>query len=487
MRLLTFALAAGAAWTCGAGAALALEITSGLTKQQVIQRGPDNTGTVVLEGTATAPGVLKVTVKRGMSALPYFSDVEIARVSAGKWSVRVGSIPAGGPYTLFLSRFDDAARAAGGQRTSQTSVSGFYVGDLWVLAGQSNMVGRAELVFLETNNSSTMVLRPDDAWDRASEPLHERRERYGLTIGAGLGLAFANELYGRTKVPIGLIPCAKGGTSLWEWDPALRDQGRESLYGNMLARVKLAGGKVAGMLWYQGESDARPDRTGEYLGRLKKFVAAVRADFDQRELPVYFAQLSRNVAEENETRHGGTWNAIQEAHRVAAREIPHTGMVAGVDLELMDPIHLDTESLKRLGRRFAKLVCASQHRGYPDCAALKRGPDFIGARWDHPNQLRVSFGGVNGGLTAPGRIQGFTILDGDGKPLPVVFRVRRAPGRGSEILLDLAQRYEYPDALMLQYGRGLDPVCNLTDGEDMAVPAFGPVRLPPRPSLPGAP
>ena len=35
-------------------------------------------------------------------------------------------------------------------------------------------------------------------------------------------------------------------------------QGGDSLYGGMLRRFELAGGRVKGVLWYQGESDANP-------------------------------------------------------------------------------------------------------------------------------------------------------------------------------------------------------------------------------------
>ena len=45
-----------------------------------------------------------------------------------------------------------------------------------------------------------------------------------------------------------------------QWNPAKKEQGGNSLYGSMLRQVKLAGGKVRGVLWYQGESDAMERR-----------------------------------------------------------------------------------------------------------------------------------------------------------------------------------------------------------------------------------
>jgi len=181
-------------------------------------------------------------------------DKEVARVQAGEWAARIADLPTGGPYRIEL-----ALAGEGGEQVA--AVDYVLVGDLWILAGQSNMVGRAELKDVEQPDELVHVLKPKSGdWDLAKEPIHERVERNDMVIGAGLGLPFAKELVRRTAAPIGLIPTAVGGTSLWQWDPALKTKGRESLYGNMLLQFEAAGGHVRGMLWHQGEADAQPDR-----------------------------------------------------------------------------------------------------------------------------------------------------------------------------------------------------------------------------------
>ncbi len=56
----------------------------------------------------------------------------------------------------------------------------------------------------------------------------------------------------------------------------------------MLRQVKLAGGKVRGVLWYQGESDAGRRRIEGVLQRSSPtFIAAVRSDLGQPDLPFY--------------------------------------------------------------------------------------------------------------------------------------------------------------------------------------------------------
>jgi hypothetical protein len=43
-----------------------------------------------------------------------------------------------------------------------------------------------------------------------------------------------------------------------------------------------------------------------------------------------------------------------------------------------------------------------------------------------------------------------------------------------------------PDPAFLAYGYGMNPAANLIDQEGLAAPAFGPIRLPPRPPAPAS-
>jgi hypothetical protein len=52
----------------------------------------------------------------------------------GKFSVKLSSIPVGGPYRLRLE--------SGKQRVE---IVPFFVGDVWILAGQSNMEGVGDM------------------------------------------------------------------------------------------------------------------------------------------------------------------------------------------------------------------------------------------------------------------------------------------------------------------------------------------------------
>ena len=60
----------------------------------------------------------------------------------------------------------------------------------------------------------------------------------------------------------------------------------------------LAWGKVKGVLWYQGESDAlgREDAWKLYPQVFSRFIASVRSDFGQAEPPFDFVQIGRFIS-----------------------------------------------------------------------------------------------------------------------------------------------------------------------------------------------
>ena len=173
------------------------------------------------------------------------------------------------------------------------------------------------------------------------------------TKGAGLGLPFAVTMVESTGVPIGLVACAHGGTSMEQWNPAKKEQGGKSLYGSMLRQVKLAGGKVKGVLWYQGESDALGGAAWKaYPQVFSDFIAAVRSDFGQPELPFYYVQIGRFVTAP--IPRAGTPSRTPSAR--CPDRVPNTAVVSVIDLELDDGIHVGTQGLKRAGQRLARIA-----------------------------------------------------------------------------------------------------------------------------------
>ena len=356
------------------------------------------------------------------------------------------------------------------------------VGDLWVLAGQSNMEGVGDLSEVETSHPLVHSFQSRESWAPAEEPLHWLGESprpvhhvlWGQPVptevplrdparakGAGLGLSFAKARVEQRGVPVGLVPAAHGGTSMQQWDPASKGQGGHSLYGATLERVKAVGGKVAGILWYQGESDANPTDAALYEARMTTLVQSFRADLGQPDLPFYYVQLGGFVTDPDPGLVSG-WNSVRESQRTWQSSLSNVGMVSAIDCGLDDGIHIDTAGLKTLGKRLAAVAS-----GQP-APALKSVAFEPDRGW-----LRVSFDHVQGTLQAHGRPAGFTLRDAGGRELPLIYKITLD---GPDALLKITDPAGLPGA-SLWYGWGLAPYCNVTDATGAAVPALGPVAL----------
>jgi len=281
------------------------------------------------------------------------------------------------------------------------------------------------------------------------------------TKGAGLALTFAKHLVEATGVPIGLIPAAHGGTSMQQWSPALRDRGGKSLYGATYKRFQEVGGKVAGILWYQGESDANPSEAPPYEERMIALINAFRSDFSQPDLPFYYVQIGGWVNDPTPGIVNG-WNHVREVQRRLPDRLPNIEMVSAIDLGLDDGIHIDTAGLKILGKRLAAVTLG--HKA-PALKSVAYEMNF--------GMLRVSFDNINGALQAAGRPTGFSLRDARGVELPIIYKVTL---EGTNALLQLTD----PERMLgarLWYGYGLAPYVNLTDSSGAAIPAFGPILI----------
>ncbi|MHB1457020.1 MAG: sialate O-acetylesterase [Armatimonadota bacterium] len=374
--------------------------------------------------------------------------------------------------------------------------------DLWVLAGQSNMVGAAPMRKPGKATDRIMLFNLDNKWIQAQEPLHRLFEAeapifkdlfLGKNIGAtveqydqyrqmslktplgtvGPGLFFARHLIKYIDNSIGLIPSAYGATSMQDWDPSLKDKGGHSLYGAMIERIALARGSLKGVLWYQGESDAMMNES-EYERLFLHFVDCVRRDTGIPDLPFIYVQISRYALDYSPPTQG--WETVHEAQRQAALHGKGIYMVSAIDLLLGDSIHLSYEANERLGRRLGEVALSAVYgrkdHGTPialESIEMLESVNTMG-------RLRVRYKGVSGALKADGAPTGFTLRskepDNGG---PSVFRVDLDTEDPSSVIV-----WYYPSITIpvsLYYAAGLNPYANIVDKKDMAVPAFGPVEI----------
>lgn len=235
---------------------------------------------------------------------------------------------------------------------------------IYLLMGQSNMSGRGVLAEITPGtldpDERIQLYGNDGRWRRAAEPLdtaHGQIDRVSADPdGVGPGLVFAKAmLQRRPGQTIGLVTCAKGGSAISEWTPS---QERSTLYGSCLARAKEAApfGRIAGILWYQGESDTRTEVNARAWAEwFTAMITRFRADLGRPDLPLAVVGLGDQPRTGRYAGQFPAWSAVQASQ--AALRLDHQVFVSAAGLPMNDDqLHLSTAAQMRLGQALARAM-----------------------------------------------------------------------------------------------------------------------------------
>lgn len=461
-----------------------MDIITGLFDHIVLQRNAKDTSDAAVSGTSKASGSLLATVTaKGGKVLKGLSEVRIGTVRDGVFTACLKGIPVGGPYTVALFVADTE-----GAILDRRTVKDVLVGDVWILGGQSNMQGIGDRFNGIKCSNDVRAFFMDDHWGVAKDPIHDLsiavdQVHVDLCGGvrcvrakpvrycAGPGLPFALRMKELLGVPQGVIACAHGGTSMSQWSPALEKLGGKSLYGAMLRRFSKNGGKVAGIVWYQGCSDANAAAAPLFTRRMKEFVAACRKDFNAPSLPFVQVQISRVLGWDGDA--AKHWNSIQEQQRLLPAVISRCLTVPVIDLSLDDAIHVSGHAMLELGRRLAQAMDTLIRGKIGGKTPIELKKVSVETDSDHGTaNVIVEFENVAGKLCSGGRPYGFALVGplGNANVIDVGLDGKRAVVRSR---LPVGQLNDYS----LHYGFNLDPYCNITDGDGRSLPVFGPVLI----------
>ncbi len=280
------------------------------------------------------------------------------------------------------------------------------------------------------------------------------------------GLPSPKRYYREPACRWGSIPAALGGSYLCTWDTGNPDGAY--LYENMTDLIAAAGGKVAGMVWYQGCADTRSEEaTLSYLACFTRFVETFRAHYGAN-LPIITAQLNRWFDVEPKLEHN--WSLLREAQRQAARTIPNVGIVTTLDLPLSDCIHTSAVGNIILGQRFARTALGMVYRQEIPWHAV----DIAGARFTDAERATVclSFSHVVDHLVLlTVHPQDFLLEDEDG-----VVPVQAARVEGTaDVVLELA--HSARGKTVCHNLSGANPVSMLRDHLQRPVLAFHGVEV----------
>lgn len=217
------------------------------------------------------------------------------------------------------------------------------------MIGQSNMAGRGDFGEVpEIINKSCFMLRMG-RWQQMREPINCDRQIFEGSFHSGLCLAtsFADELQKTTDSPIGLIPCADGGTTIEQWMPG------EVLFDHAVMMTNLAKrtSNLGGVLWHQGENNCIDFDPAGYKKKLISMMTELRALIGAEKKPFLIGELSEGTNPELPwAKNIPAMNAI---FYEVADVLPYCGVVSSKNLSMKpDGIHFDSKALRIFGHRY---------------------------------------------------------------------------------------------------------------------------------------
>jgi sialate O-acetylesterase len=368
--------------------------------------------------------------------------------ASGRWKVVLDPMPVSNQTrSLTVTTTGDSA--------ASLQFADVLVGEVWIVAGQSNMFLPLKII----TGGSKAAQTADYPWLRifsqarlegaSDEPARD------VTNGAwavcnpttaremsAVGFHFARML--RTKIPdtpIAIIQTPTGATwaSCWvdrdtlEKTPAAAfslQYAQDALSRPAAAGIERKGplgpsnyrrpaalfnGKVAplqplavrGIIWYQGESDARPGFKEGYAGTLRALIESWRRGFGNAALPFLVVQLPRWEPKQPED----DWPSIRAAQAQVAREMPGVELAVMIDLGEQKEIHPNDK--QPVGERLALLASAKVYGQSTACS----GPVLAKAvRQDSAAILHFDKG--RGLHFVNGTAKGFEIAGADGNFVP---------------------------------------------------------------------
>lgn len=312
-----------------------------------------------------------------------------------KWELVIKTPEAGGPYTISIKGYNEVV------------FKNVLIGEVWLCSGQSNMEmsaswgidnGDEEVknaanpnIRFFTVSKSTAVTPQNNVLGNWVESTPETMKYF-----SAVGYFFAKRLREDLKnVPIGLISSNWGGTPAEIWmteevfqkDPILLENAKKlneqeygphqsgRAYNAMISPI--TGFKIAGTIWYQGESNVG---SLVYDKTLSALITSWRKAWND-EFPFYFVQIAPYKT--------GTNNfsnvTVRNSQRKVLKEVPKTGMVLTSDIS--DTIDIHPKNKKSVGIRLANLALAETYKVNSN---LVNGPLFNEIKIEK-NKVTVSF------------------------------------------------------------------------------------------------
>lgn len=356
----------------------------------------------------------------------------------GKWIVSVNT-----PSATRTPQYISIREGKG----KPTTIENVLIGEVWLCSGQSNMQmqmrgyrnqpvegAQEEIVNSGEFCAIRMVTIPKRAALERQEivdgewkvPSPENTAQFSAAAWF-----FARRIERTLDVPVGIISCSWGGSSIAGWMPeelldelGYRDTARKAkdeslkngrptvMYNGMLYPIHDY--TIKGFLWYQGCSDVADYK--RYAQYQTAMVRHWRKLWGLGELPFYFVEIAPfNYAG------GKKGYMLREQQQKCLDMIPSCGMASTADLVKPYECKIIHPSRKKeVGERLALL--ALEH-SYGIMGLHSDAPRFSKMELQKDGTAKLSFTNCDNGLSADGSITGFEASGRDGIFFPAQARV----------------------------------------------------------------
>jgi sialate O-acetylesterase len=360
----------------------------------------------------TLPG-RKVTVKTSWNGKSYNTTAE----SNGKWSLRITTPAAGGPYTVSIS--DEGA---------PLELKNVMIGEVWLCSGQSNIemvmgdsrnlnaeeflasADKPDIRFFNVYRAYSLTPKDDvvesdgvhtNPYYRKWVPSDKRSARYFSAVS----YIFARIIHQKLNVPVGVIYSAHGASFIESWmtprslqeipgktipstEAGITHQTPTSLYNGMIHPVEGFG--IRGLIWYQGEANVIDNAPDVYIKMFDNMVREYRTLWNVGDFPVYYCQIAP-------CGRGNINSAYFREAQVKCMDVtPNVGMVSLLDVGAENDIHPGQK--RPVGERLAAIAMAGTY----GASGEYTGPALNNMKIEG-NKAILTFDHATQGLTSNGK------------------------------------------------------------------------------------
>jgi sialate O-acetylesterase len=285
-----------------------------------------------------------------------------------RWELLIKTPVAGGPYKLTI------------KGKNQIILDNILIGEVWMCSGQSNMEmnsvsgvkGMDADLPLSTNPQIRFFHIPKATSQYPQDNCSgawQSCDSVSLSTFSAVGYYFGKKLHDSLHVPIGLVNASWGGTPAETWAPASLVE-NDALLKNAAAKLQqtnwwpitpgaayngmitpITNFAIAGVIWYQGESNAVIYPT--YQPLFTGLIAAWRKAWN-KDLPFYYVQIAPyTYGKEN-------ISAFLREQQTRSMSFPNSGMAVITDLT-GDVNNIHPKNKKDVAARLANWALAETY------------------------------------------------------------------------------------------------------------------------------